>query len=166
MNITIARIRDNAKIPFKKHVNDAGYDLYWAPSDKLMYSAFLELNGKTYNNATTLHPHTSKRFETGLRVNFPHGFAMKIENRSGIASKKDLLIGACIIDSTYAGEVIIDLHNVSDEIQVIEEGERIAQFVVYPIEHCVFEEVTVAEYEKETSQSTRGTGGFGSTGGK
>ena len=41
MNITIARIRDNAKIPFKKHVNDAGYDLYWAPSDKLIYSAFL-----------------------------------------------------------------------------------------------------------------------------
>lgn len=165
MRVVIAKLRENAKTPYKKHVNDAGYDLAWAPSEPLYLTKILHIDGKTYHNATTILPHQSKRFETGLKVNFPHDFVLNIKERSGVASKKDLLVGACVVDSTYTGEIFVDLHNVSDKVQVIEEGERIAQFLVYKIENCMFEEISVEQYDEELEVlSERGAGGFGSSG--
>lgn len=165
MKIVIAKMRESAKTPFKKHLHDAGYDLSWAPSDPTLLTAILELDGKKFINCTTILPNQSKRFETGLKVNFPHDYVLEIKNRSGMASKKDLLVGACVVDSTYTGEVFVDLHNVSGRVQVVEAGERIAQFLVYKIENCLFEEIPEEQYNEELEVvSERKTGGFGSTG--
>jgi len=163
MKVTITRLRELAKIPFKKHVNDAGYDLYWAPSNTHETSPLIQWEGKSYFHAIMIPAHSSRRFETGLKVNFPHGHCLEIKNRSGIASKKDLIVGACIVDSTYTGEIFIDLHNVSAQPQIVEIGERIAQFVIYEVQNCIFEEVTSDQYT-ELFPSDRGENGFGSTG--
>ncbi len=167
MKIVIAKLRDNAKTPFKKHMHDAGYDIAWAPSEDDLFwtSKTLFVEGKEYKSCIAIPPFKSKRFGTGLKVNFPSDFVLEIKNRSGMASKKDLVVGACVVDSTYTGEIFVDLHNVSDKVQVIEAGERIAQFLVYKIENCIFEEIPVEQYDEELEvMSERKAGGFGSTG--
>jgi dUTPase len=83
-------------------------------------------------------------------------------NKSGIASKKTLVTGACVVDSGYDGEVFIDLHNIGNDNQRVVEGQKIAQAVLVPIIVPSLEEIEEDNiYGKLT---VRGTGGFGSTG--
>ena len=86
---------------------------------------------------------------------------LEIKNKSGIASKRQLLVGACVVDSGYDGEVYVNLHNISAETQTIEPGQKIAQAVLTPIIACGVEEVFEDTLNR---QSTRLAGAFGSTG--
>lgn len=63
-----------------------------------------------------------------------------------------------VIDSDYRGEIIVALHNDTDEVQVINSAERIAQLIFMKTYDCTFEEVT------NLKETERGAGGFGSTG--
>ncbi len=163
MKIQIHKLRKDAKLPYKKHEEDAGYDLSWSPKDASEYHGGW-FKGNELQEMKIIKPGESVLLGTGLRVIFPHGYAMEIKNRSGMAAKKSLLVGACVIDSTYRGEVFVNLHNVSNENQFIQPGERIAQFVVYKVESCSFEEITEKEYSE--NETLRSDGGFGSTGQK
>ena len=80
--------------------------------------------------------------------------------RSGLATKQGLRLANSVgvIDSDYRGEIIVALHNDSQMVQYIENGERIAQLVVMQYEHEDAQEV------EELSGTERGSGGFGSTG--
>jgi dUTP pyrophosphatase len=82
--------------------------------------------------------------------------------RSGLASKRGLApankVG--VVDADYRGEIMVALHNHSDQEQTVAAGERIAQLVVAPFLKAEFEET------QELSQTVRGAGGFGSTGTK
>jgi dUTP pyrophosphatase len=82
-----------------------------------------------------------------------------------MAAKKQLLVGACVIDPGYSGEVFINLHNVGMEPQIINTGDKIAQLVLLPVYHfeCL-EAPTGTIYSRPVCISDRGTGGFGSTG--
>ena len=95
-------------------------------------------------------------------MEIPIGYAGMIFARSGLATKKGLApankVG--VVDSDYRGEVMVALHNHSNEDQTISHGERIAQMVVMPFYKAKFIEV------EELSNTERGTGGFGSTGTK
>ena len=99
---------------------------------------------------------------TGLAIELPENTVGLIYARSGMATKRHLApankVG--VIDADYRGEIIVALHNHSEEAQTIEVGERIAQLVVAPFYHVEFEEVD------ELSETVRGQGGFGSTGTK
>jgi dUTP pyrophosphatase len=75
----------------------------------------------------------SKIIPTGLKFGIPHGYMLQIMNRSGNAAKKKWLVGACVVDSGYDGEVFVNLHNLSDHGWVIEPGDKIAQAVLIPI---------------------------------
>ena len=87
---------------------------------------------------------------------------LQIMNKSGIASKKTLVTGACVVDSGYDGEVFIDLHNIGNDNQRVVEGQKIAQAVLVPIVVPSLEEI---EEDNIYGKSTvRGAGGFGSTG--
>ena len=86
---------------------------------------------------------------------------LEIKNKSGIASKRQLLVGACVVDCGYDGEVFVNLHNIGHETQVIRPGDKIAQAVLMPISYCEVEEVL---QDSLNYSSTRGDGGFGSTG--
>tara|TARA_R100000008_G_scaffold84004_2_gene70381 strand:+ start:220 stop:501 length:282 start_codon:yes stop_codon:yes gene_type:complete len=91
---------------------------------------------------------------------------MEIKNRSSVAAKKQLLVGACVVDSGYDGEVFVNLHNIGSEAQVLEPGDKVAQAVVVPVVHARFiasDSPDIYDWCPITI-SDRGAGALGSTG--
>jgi deoxyuridine 5''-triphosphate nucleotidohydrolase (dut) len=97
---------------------------------------------------------------TGLHIELPAGFEAQIRPRSGLAAKHGISIvnAPGTIDADYRGEIKVVLVNLSNEPFTVNPGERIAQMVVARHESVEWEQVEVLE------ESTRGAGGFGSTG--
>ncbi len=97
---------------------------------------------------------------TGLHIELPAGFEAQIRPRSGLAAKHGISIvnAPGTIDADYRGEIKVVLVNLSNEPFTVNPGERIAQMVVARHETVEWEQVEVLE------ESTRGAGGFGSTG--
>ena len=93
------RIRRDAKPPTRGHPSDAGLDVYYCPES--MEFGTIEMA-----------PGQSMLFATGLRFGIPHGYMLEVKNRSSMASKRSLIVGARVIDSGYDGEVFINLHNI------------------------------------------------------
>ena len=151
MKLRVYKIREAAKLPIRAHAADAGIDLFYCPDKKHA------LYGTNY----CVHPSESKIVPTGIKVEVPYGFMLEIKNKSSVAAKKQLLVGACVVDSGYNGEVFVNLHNVGAESRVIQPGQKIAQGVLIPVEPCV-----VVECGTDTlnENSTRGSGALGSTG--
>ena len=151
MKLRVYKIRKAAKLPVRAHAADAGIDLFYCPDrDHALY-------GMDY----CVHASESKIVPTGIKVEVPYGFMLEIKNKSSVAAKKQLLVGACVVDSGYDGEVFVNLHNVGAEARVIQPGQKIAQAVLIPVEPCV-----VVECATDTlnENSARGNGALGSTG--
>jgi dUTP pyrophosphatase len=98
--------------------------------------------------------------KTGLFMALPEGYEAQVRPRSGLAYKKGITVlnSPGTIDADYRGEVGVILINLSEEAFTIEDGERVAQLVIAPYTQSSWEEVEVLE------ESSRGAGGFGSTG--
>ena len=139
------RLNDLAIVPTKGSEYSAGYDLYAAIESDI-----------------EIAPHKTVMIGTGLAFEIPPYTFMGIFARSGLATKKGLRPANCVgvVDSDYRGEVKVALHNDSDEVMIVEPGERIAQVIVLPFYQIGLEEVD------ELSDTDRGEGGFGSTGNK
>jgi dUTPase len=90
---------------------------------------------------------------------------MIFDNKSGVASKKKLLVGAKVVDHGYTGEVFINLHNVGNESIVLSPGDKIIQAIMHEIGDHVPTETEVSNMWID-SKSDRKEGGFGSTGEK
>ena len=60
---------------------------------------------------------------------------LEVKNRSSVAAKRSLIVGACVVDSGYDGEVFVNLHNIGKSTQVIESHSKIAQVVMVPVVH-------------------------------
>ena len=142
-NINVKKLNDLAKLPTRGSSDAAGYDLYTATS---------------YN--IEIQPHTTVKIGTGLSFELPQGTFAAIFPRSGIATKRGLRPANCIgvVDSDYRGEVIVALHNDTDEVQSVEPQERIAQMILLPFVEMSFNEVD------ELSDTARGESGFGGSG--
>lgn len=97
---------------------------------------------------------------TGIAVKIPEGYGGFVFPRSGLAYKKGISMANCVgvIDSDYMGELKVVLHNISGHDYTVNPGDRIAQLVLMPVAMAEIEEV------EELEQTTRGSGGFGSTG--
>jgi dUTP pyrophosphatase len=110
----------------------------------------------------TLKPLERMIIKTGLFLEIPVGFEAQVRPRSGLAAKKGVTVlnTPGTIDADYRGEIGVILVNLSQEPFIIKDGERIAQMVIASHERAEWNEV------KELSQTTRGEGGFGSTGTK
>ena len=95
-----------------------------------------------------------------LYITIPKGFFGAIYARSGLACKQSLRPANCVgvVDSDYRGQVVVALHNDSEEPKVITHGQRIAQLILQP-----YFSTTITEVE-ELDSTDRGEGGFGSTG--
>jgi dUTP pyrophosphatase len=102
---------------------------------------------------------------SGIHVNLPTNVFLNAENKSGIASKRGLVRGACLIDNDYQGQIHINLLNPTCYNVKIKPGEKIVQFVPYfkPMMNTVIEYTSKEELYKNT-ESIRGEGGFGSSG--
>lgn len=143
MDIKLKRLTNTAKIPIRATSGSAGYDLY-----------------ADISKPALIPPHTTVKIGTGVAITPPDGTAGFIFARSGAATKRGLApankVG--VVDFDYTGEYMVALHNHSDEEQIVEMGERIAQLVFLPV--VVGEMMQTDELDK----TDRGTGGFGSTG--
>lgn len=105
-----------------------------------------------------LAPGERKLIPTGIRVAIPSGHAGLIWPRSGLAVRHGLDTMAGVIDSDYRGEVLVLIINHGEESITVQAGDRIAQLLVQRVEAPVFTKVD------ELPATSRGEGGFGSTG--
>ena len=146
-HVNYVKLSPTAQEPTHGSDQAAGYDLH----------ADLEGAGRI-----TLAPGEVRKISSGIAIALPQGTFGAIYPRSGNATKRGLVLANTvgIIDADYRGPVIIALKNTSDQVQVIEHGERIAQLIVQPFNPIYFNEVT------SIGTTARGEGGFGSTGGK
>jgi dUTP pyrophosphatase len=172
LRVKIKRLHPDAVIPKYAHEGDAGFDLV-AIED------------------TIIEPGETKIIRTGLSFAIPPGYEMQIRPRSGITLKTKLRVQLGTIDSGYRGEIGVIVDNISQEYAhihvdardyynayvytvegemkrtmrrykhgayIIRKGDRIAQAVIAPVEQAHFQVVD------ELDETTRGTGGFGSSG--
>jgi len=153
MMIEYVRVREDVKPPERANPSDAGLDVFFCPDDAAVGAIKIPAGGSVI-------------LATGLRFGVPHGYMMQAMNRSGIAAKRSLVVGAHVIDSGYDGEVFINLHNIGKETQVVKAGTKIAQLVMIPV-------VPFRALETNTGNlydwypitiSGRGDGALGSTG--
>ncbi len=143
MNVAIKRLQEDAILPSRGSDQAAGYDLYAKNSEPL-----------------AIAPHTTAMVGTGVAMAIPEGYFGGIFARSGLASKQSLRPANCVgvVDADYRGEIIVALHNDSDEERTIAPKERIAQMVILPFLSVEFTET------QDLDETSRGAGGFGSTG--
>ncbi|MEQ9437942.1 MAG: dUTP diphosphatase [Cyclobacteriaceae bacterium] len=108
----------------------------------------------------TLQPLERSLISTGFFIELPVGYEAQVRPRSGLAYKHGLTVlnSPGTIDADYRGEVKVLLVNLSNEAYTVQPGERIAQVVVAKHEQVTWKEV------ETLSETTRGTGGYGSTG--
>lgn len=143
----IAKIR-NVKTPTRGTDGSAGVDFY-VPDD---YPS----------NLCTIQPNERFFIPSGIKANVPNGYALIAFNKSGVALKKGLMVGACVVDSDYQGEIHLHLVNTSSMTVTIEPGEKLTQFLLIPVDHSMVEVVNPGDLF--SGESERGAGGFGSTG--
>lgn len=157
MNIKIKKLNDKAFIPTQTHKGDAGFDLY-------------------ATERVVLRPFERRIVPTGISISIPMGYYGRIAPRSGLAVKKGIDVMAGVIDHSFRGEigvVLINLAILGSELNpglessmfggkndfIIQPGDRIAQIIFTKIADEI-------EFEEAISfdASTRGSGGYGSTG--
>ena len=141
--VRVKKLHPNAILPTYGSAEAAGADLY----------ACLE-------EAVTIQPGEVYWVPTGIALEVPKGCAGLVYARSSLGAKRGLApankVG--VVDSDYRGEVKVVLLNHSKQPQTLEPGERVAQFVITPVLTPAYEEV------EELTDTSRGAGGFGSTG--
>jgi len=152
MIIEYTRVRQEALPPARANPSDAGLDVFYCPDDVNI-------------TATAISPGRNAVLQTGLRFGVPHGFMLEVKNRSSVAAKRNMVVGACVIDSGYDGEVFIDLHNIGNETQFITPGDKIAQLVMVPVVAFKAMETSTGDlYDYyPITISDRGNGALGST---
>ena len=163
------------KSPNRAHSDDAGIDFYF-PED-LPVETFKAKCEMTKQNVTfseengivksvTIKPLESVLIPSGIHVKIPNGYALIFMNKSGVATKKHLHVGASVVDENYQGECHFNFANVGDTPVTIEAGEKVVQGLVIPINYCQTEEYKSLTELYSGAESDRGAGGFGSSGTK
>jgi dUTP pyrophosphatase len=148
--IEYTKTRDSAHSPQRANPSDAGLDVFYSATEP--------------QEIIAVHPNQSMLVPTGLRFGVPHGYMLEVKNRSSVAAKLNLVVGACVIDSGYDGEVFINVHNIGRDSRVIQDGDKIAQLVMMPVVHFQPQENTEGTlYDYPKTISNRGTGALGST---
>jgi dUTP pyrophosphatase len=132
---------DLAQVPKRADNGAAGYDLYSAEN-------------------TIVNQGTRKLVSTDISIQLPNETYGRIAPRSGL-SVKGIDVGAGVVDQSYTGVVKVLLINNSSNDFEVKRGDRIAQLI---IEKCFYPEITVVDSLDKFTTSTRGEGGFGSTG--
>ena len=143
-NIRISKVRE-VKTPTRGTPGSAGLDFYIPDG---MSAAVL--------------PGSDTCIPSGIRVDVPKGYAFVAHNKSGVALNKKLTVGACVVDEDYQGEIHLHLFNNNHEVVKLEGGEKIVQFLLLSVKYPGVE--VVPDKELFYSVTTRGAGGFGSTG--
>ncbi len=145
IKIDMKKLNNRALLPTRGSEQAAGWDLY-----------------SNNEEAIDVEAHATVMIGTGLSMAIPDGYFGAVYARSGLATKQGLRPANCVgvIDSDYRGELIVSLHNDTNEMKTINPNERIAQLVVMPYLAVEFDE------KDNLDETLRGNNGFGSTGTK
>lgn len=141
--VKFKKLHKDAIIPNYAHEGDAGMDLYSIQDD-------------------IIEPLTWKLIPTGLSCELPKGTEGQVRSKSGIALKNGVFVlnTPGTVDENYRGEIGVILYNLNTNVPYeIKKGQKIAQYVIANVEYVTTEETT-----EELSATSRGEGGFGSTG--
>lgn len=139
MELRIKKLHADAKVPSYAHPGDAGFDLY------ALEEVVIPVGGRVL-------------VSTGIALEIPSGFVGLIWDKSGLSTTHGLKTLAGVVDAGYRGEVKVGMINLSTEDYVISMGHKVAQMLIQKVERA---EITLVT---ELSETTRGEGGFGSTG--
>lgn len=139
MKLKVKRIRSEAVLPTYAHPGDAGLDIRAALAAQIPSGERVAI-------------------PTGLAFELPPGTVGLVWDKSGRALKDGLKTMAGVVDEGFRGEFLVVLTNLSDQPVNIEIGDKIAQLLIQPIIQVEIQEV------EEVGESSRGAGGFGSTG--
>lgn len=139
MILKIKKLTTDAVLPSYAHVGDAGLDMY-------------------SNEVVVIKPGESVKVKTGISMEIPDGCVGLVWDKSGLSTNHKIKTLGGVIDSGYRGESLIGLINLGDTSYIIEKGHKVAQVLIQKIER-----VDVVEVE-ELTDTSRGVGGFGSTG--
>lgn len=139
--ILFKKIEQDCVLPKYAHEEDAGMDIFSVEEKVIL-------------------PFSWEQIRAGFCMEIPHGFEAQVRSKSGLALKNGLFVlnSPGTIDENYRGEVSVVLMNLSKEEYVVKKHQKIAQMVINKVEH--FECLEVGDL----SHSSRGEGGFGSTG--
>ena len=164
------------KSPTRAHSTDAGID-FFVPEDltlEIMAEKFkitgVEVETEVLDDGKIkyfkLKPNESVLIPSGIKMEVPEGYMLQYNNKSGVSSKRGLVVGASIVDCGYMGECHINLHNISKFTQIISAGDKIVQGILVPVGNHMPEEVKDEHELYGENASARGAGGFGSSGTK
>ena len=149
ITLNVKLLQPGAQAPKKMTVGSAGYDLFASKSTTIPAARHLG-NGLVEIGRSLV--------STGIALELPPGTVGRVAARSGLSVKFNIEVGAGWIDGDYRGEIMVELKNLSAEVFVVDQGDRIAQLLLLPITDA---EVNVVP---KLSESSRDIGGFGSTG--
>jgi len=130
----------HARMPTRAHETDAGLDLYTRES-------------------FTIPAHRSACIDTGVHIELPKGTFGKIESKSGLNVKHDVVSCGGVIDEGYTGSIVVKLYNLGEKDYIFHLGEKIAQLVIIP---CMY--VGCKVVEELDNDTERQANGFGSSG--
>ena len=139
MELKVKKVHKDAVLPKFAHPGDAGIDLF-ALED------------------TVVLPGEVTKVRTGIAMQIPDGYVGLCWDKSGLSMNHGIKTLGGVIDAGYRGEVIVGLINLGKEVYTFEKGHKIAQMLIQKVEHPEIEEVA------ELLDTSRGEGGFGSTG--
>ncbi|ACC98109.1 Deoxyuridine 5'-triphosphate nucleotidohydrolase Dut [Elusimicrobium minutum Pei191] len=137
-NIKVKKLHTDAKLPCRAHSTDSGADLFALEK-------------------TVLPPRGIAKVRTGIAVELPDNTSGLIWGKSSVESG-GVKVMAGLIDHPYRGEIIICMYNLNETPFIFEKGQKVAQLVIMPTFYPGFEE------SAELCETSRGAGGFGSTG--
>ena len=138
MTLNIKRLRDDAVLPSRAHHNDAGIDLFSCKE-------------------CIVAPRTTMSIPIGIAMEIPDGYVGLIWDKSSVGSKGIKTLGG-VVDAGYRGEVNVVVHNLNNVPYIFSHGNKVAQMLIQKVELPEIEEVGTL------NDSSRGEGGFGSTG--
>lgn len=139
MILKVKKLDPEAILPSYAHPGDAGLDMY-------------------SNETVTIQPGKTVKLRSGIAMEIPDGYVGLLWDKSGLSINHKIKSLGGVIDSGYRGESLYGLINLGDEPYTIEKGHKVLQMLIQKVER-----VEVIETD-ELSDTSRGTGGFGSTG--
>lgn len=147
LTVRVKKLYEDSELPTRGSIDAAGWDLY-------------AHDAEGFNEVIFLRPHETVKVNTGLAMAIERGWEGQIRPRSGLATKFGLRPANTpgTIDCDYRGPIIVALHNDTDEVQSINKGDRIAQICFRQVPDTFWKVVD------KLDETTRGEGGFGSSG--
>ena len=148
-SVQVKLVHPRATLPKRMSAGSAGYDLYAAEPATVPAARSTPDGGVEIGRALV---------PIGIVLELPDNTVGRIASRSGLSTRSNIETGAGWIDSDYRGELFVELKNLSAQPFLVNPGDRVAQLVILPLAP------TTLVLADDLDDTTRGPGGFGSTG--